>query len=85
MLTERRGVDVLRREQEEVDPDTRLDTFLRRDSIEGILRHEEGLLLVGPVQLAVFTMLERPESDRRQRSLEDVELAAEGFLRGGPR
>lgn len=79
---ESRRVDVLRGEEEEVDSDTGLDAFFRRDAVEGVLRQEESLLLVGAVELGVFAVLERSRTDGRQRGLEDVELAAEGFLRG---
>lgn len=57
-LTDAGDVDVLRREEEEIDANARLDTFLRRRTVEGVLRNEQRLLLVGAVQLAVFAMLE---------------------------
>ena len=81
-LTERGGVDVLRREEEQIDPDAGLHALLCRDTVERILRNEQGLFFLGTVQLAVFTMLERAEADGRQRGLEDVELSAEVFLQG---
>lgn len=83
-LTERGGVDVLRREEEQIDPDAGFDALLCRDTVERILRNEQGLFFLGAVQLAVFAVLERAEADGRQRGLEDVELSAEVFLQGVP-
>lgn len=79
--TESRRVDVLRREQEEVDADSGLDALFRGDAVERILGNEECLLLLRAVELAVFTVLESSETDRRKRGLEDVQLASERFLR----
>lgn len=78
--TESRRVDVLGGEEEEVDSDAGFDALLGADAVEGVLREEEGLLLVGTVQLGILAVLERAGTDGGERSLEDVELTAEVFL-----
>jgi hypothetical protein len=78
----RSRVDVLRGEKEEVDADSRFDAFFGADTVEGILREEERLLLVGAVQLGVFSVFQGTRTDGGKGGLEDVELAAEVLLWG---
>ena len=79
--TQTGDVDVLGGEQEQVDSDARLDALLGSGAVEGVLRDEKRLLAVGAVQLRVLAVLERSGADGGQRSLEDVDLAAEVLLR----
>jgi len=79
--TESSSIDVLRREEEQVDSNSCLDALFGADSIERILNSEKSLLLVGTVQLWIFSMFERSWTNSWKGSLENVELTTEIFLK----
>jgi hypothetical protein len=74
------NVDILAREEEEVDAEARFGALFGDGAVERLLRRKEGALLVGAVELIVLAMLERAGSDGGQGCLEDVDLAAEVSL-----
>lgn len=79
-LTEACHINVLRREEEDVDTNAQLDALFSRCAIEGVLGDEEGLLLVCAVELVVLAMLERTRADSGQRCLENVDLTSKALL-----